>query len=137
MSNSVPPPDAGLASTAVTVVGSVLKLAGVRFSMAIMEFSDARDAFLRVLLLIAIALISSTLALLSISAMVVMLTWDALGWHILLILFIVYLMLAISVLAIARNIIASGKIGFPVTKAELRKDREVLFNDRGETDRRP
>ncbi len=105
--------------------------------MAIMEFSDARDAFLRVLLLIAIALISSTLALLSISAMVVMLTWDALGWHILLILFIVYLMLAISVLAIARNIIASGKIGFPVTKAELRKDREVLFNDRGETDRRP
>lgn len=137
MSTPVPPPDAGLASTAVTVVGSVLKLAGVRFSMAIMEFSDARDAFLRVLLLIAIALISSTLALLSISAIITMLTWDVLGWHILLIFFIGYLMLAIIVLAIARSIIASGKIGFPVTKAELRKDREVLFNDRGDTDRRP
>jgi uncharacterized membrane protein YqjE len=136
MSKPVPPPDAGVASTAVTVVGSVLKLAGVRFSMAIMEFSEARDAFLRVLLLIAIALILSALALLSISAMIVVLTWDALGWRILLIFFIGYLMLAISVLGIARSIIASGKIGFPVTMAELKKDREVLFNDCGETDRR-
>ncbi len=135
MSKSVLPPGAGLASSAATVVGSVLKLARVRFSMAVMEFYDARDAFLRVLLLCAVALIASAFALLSLSVMIVALAWDVLGWRILLILFLGYLMLAISMLLTARSIIASGQIGLPVTLAELKKDRSALFDERGQTDR--
>ncbi len=135
MSKSVLPPGAGLASSAATFIGSVLKLARVRFSMAIMEFSDARDAFLRVLLFGAVALIASAFALLSLSVMIVALAWDALGWRIFLILFLGYLMLAIGMLWTARSIIASGQIGVPVTLAELKKDRAALFDDHGQTDR--
>lgn len=65
--------------------------------------------------------------------MIVALAWDALGWRILLILSLGYLMLAISMFWTARRIIASGQIGLPVTLAELKKDRAALFDERDET----
>lgn len=103
--------------------------------MAMMEFSDARDAFLRVLLFSAVALIASAFAILSLSAMIVAVAWDALGWRILFILFLGYVVLAIGMLWTARSIIASGQIGLPVTLAELKKDRAALFDEHGQTDR--
>lgn len=116
----------GLASSAGTVVSSVLKLIGVRLSMAMLELADARDAVFRVVLLAALAVLASAFALLSLSAMLVALMWDALGWRILLILFVAYLALALGMLWRARSIIASGQIGLPITLAELQKDRDAL-----------
>ena len=66
MSSSVRPPHGGLASNAAAILDGVLKLLGVRFSMAIMEFADARAAFFQVFLLGVGALLTSTFALLSI-----------------------------------------------------------------------
>ena len=134
MSSSVLPPNGGIALNVMTIIKSLLKLVGVRFAMAAMEFSDARDAFARVLLLGAIALLTSAFALLSISGMVVALTWETLGWRIFLMLFLVYLLLTIALLWKVRSIIASGKIGLPVTLAELKKDRAVLFDELGDSD---
>jgi uncharacterized membrane protein YqjE len=116
----------GLASSAGTVVSSVLKLIGVRLSMAMLELADARDAVFRVVLLAALAVLASAFALLSLSALLVALMWDALGWRILLILFVAYLALALGMLWRARSIIASGQIGLPITLAELQKDRHAL-----------
>jgi uncharacterized membrane protein YqjE len=59
-----------------------------------------------------------------------MLAWDTLGWHILLILTVVYGALAAGLLWRARAILASGLIGLPLTLSELRKDRAALFGDR-------
>ena len=134
MSSSVRPPHGGLASNAAAILDGVLKLLGVRFSMAIMEFADARAAFFQVLLLGAGALLASTFALLSISGMIVVLAWEALGWRIFLILFFAYLLLTIYLLWSVRNIIASGKIGLPLTLAELKKDRVVIFDEQGDPD---
>ena len=134
MSSSVQPPHGGLASNAAAILDGVLKLLGVRFSMAIMEFADARAAFFQVLLLGAGALLASTFALLSISGMIVVLAWEALGWRIFLILFFAYLLLTIYLLWSVRNIIASGKIGLPLTLAELKKDRVVIFDEQGDPD---
>ena len=110
MSSSARPPNSGLASNTTTVIETVMKLGGVRFSMAIMEFSDARDDFVRVLLLGAIALLASAFALLSISGMIVVLAWETLGWRIFMILFLGYLLMTIALLARARRIIAPVKI---------------------------
>ena len=134
MSSSVRPPHGGLASNAAAILDGVLKLLGVRFSMAIMEFADARAAFFQVLLLGVGALFASIFALLSISGMIVVLAWEALGWRIFLILFFAYLLLTISLLWRVCNVIASGKIGLPLTLAELKKDRAVLFDDQGDPD---
>jgi uncharacterized membrane protein YqjE len=134
MSSSVRPPDGGLTSNVGTILEGALKLLGVRFSMAIMELADARNAFFQVLLFGAIAILASAFALLSISGMIVVLAWEALGWRIFLILFLGYLLLTLVLLWRARGIIASGKIGLPLTLAELKKDRVVFFDEQGDPD---
>jgi uncharacterized membrane protein YqjE len=134
MSSSVRPPNGGLASNAAAIIGGLLKLLGVRFSMAIMELADARAAFFQVLLLGVIAILTSMFALFSISGMIVVLAWEALGWRIFLILFFAYLLLTISLLWRVCNVIASGKIGLPLTLAELKKDRAVLFDEQSDPD---
>ena len=136
MNSSVVPPRAGITSNFMYAIQSVLKLFGVRFAMAAIEFSDARDAFLRLMLLGVIALLTSVFSLLSISGMIVALAWEALGWRIFLILSLAYLLLTITLLWRVRSIIASGKIGLPVTLAELKKDRSALFDELGDLDKK-
>jgi uncharacterized membrane protein YqjE len=102
--------------------------------MAILELAEARDTLLRVLLLSAFALIAAVFALLSISGMVVVLAWAALGWRVFLLLFLFYFLLTIALLLKARSLIASGKIGLPVTLTELKKDRLAIFNELGYPD---
>jgi len=136
MNASAEPPGSGLASNVGTLIASVLKLIGVRLSMAVMELADARDAVLRVLLLGALAVLAAAFALLSLSAMIVALAWDAMGWRILLILFLAYLLLAVSMLWKARSIIASGQIGLPTTLAELEKDRAALLDQYDDTEQK-
>jgi uncharacterized membrane protein YqjE len=136
MNASAEPPASGLASNVGTMITSVLKLIGVRLSMAVMELADARDAVLRVLLLGALAVLAAAFALLSLSAMIIALAWDAMGWRILLILFLAYLLLTLGMLWKARSIIASGQIGFPTTLAELEKDRAALLDQHDDTEQK-
>jgi uncharacterized membrane protein YqjE len=134
MSSSVLPPNGGLVSNAYAILQTVIKLAGVRVSLALMEFSDARDTLFRVLLLGTLALLGLVFALLSISGMIVMLAWETLGWRIFLILFLVYFLMTIALLCKAHSLIASGKIGFPLTLSELKKDRDALFDQQFDQD---
>ena len=129
MSEADRQPEPGLVSSAASIAGNALKLLGVRASLATLELADARDATLSVLLLGAAALGAASLALVSLSALVIVLAWEALGWRILLILFIAYGALAYGLLWRARAIIASGRIGMPLTLSELSKDREALFGE--------
>lgn len=122
-------PEPGLIASVTTIAGNALKLAGVRASLAVLELADARDAAFSLVLLGAAALGAAALALISLSALIVMLTWDALGWRILLILFVTYLAIAIGLLWRARAILSSGQIGLPLTLSELRKDRAALLGE--------
>lgn len=125
-------PEPGLISSVTTIADNALKLLGVRASLATLELADARDAALRVLLLGAAALAVAMLALIGVSALIVMLAWDALGWRILLILSVAYLAMAAILLWRARAIVASGQIGLPLTLAELQKDRAALLGEQGD-----
>lgn len=131
------PPEPGLFSSAAAIAGNLLKLFGVRASLATLELADARDAALSVFLLGAAALGAAALALVSLSALVVMLAWDTLGWRILLILFLAYLALAAWLFTRARSIVSSGRIGLPLTLSELRKDRDALFGQQGDAEDGP
>ena len=136
MNSSSRSPSDDLSFKVMTVIKSALRLAGVRFSMATIELAEARDTFLRVVLLGMLALITLVFALLSLSGLIVVLAWETLGWRILMILFLAYLLLTLVVLWRARGVIATGKLGLPVTFAEIKKDRAVLFGEQGDPDYR-
>jgi hypothetical protein len=55
------------------------------------------------------------------------LTWDALGWRIVLILTLAYASIAIVLVKQIRRIIYAGRLGLPATVAELKQDSEVLM----------
>ena len=118
---------AGVLSSAGTLAGSLLKLLGVRVSYAMLELADARDAMLRVLLLGVAALGAAALALVSLSAWLVVLLWHALGVWTLLILFVAYAAAKEMPLLRASRIVDEGLLGLPVTVAELQKDRAAIF----------
>lgn len=116
----------GLASNGRALVSNLLGLLRARSSLAVLELGDARDALLQVLFVGAAALLLSGFALACLSALIVALCWNAMGWGILLLLFVVYAGLAVMLLQRARAIVASGRIGLPATMEELRKDRDAL-----------
>lgn len=120
------PATPGLAAHARLLITSLVGLVRTRSSLAVLELADARDALLQVLFMGAAALLLAGFALACLSALVVALCWDALGWGILMVLFLVYAGLAVMLLNRARTIVASGRIGLPATMDELRKDREAL-----------
>lgn len=121
------PSPPGLFASAAALAANLGALLGTRASYALLELEDARDALLRVLMFGAAALGAAALALVGLSALLVVVFWDALGWAILLILSIGYGVLAWLLLQRARRILDEGRVGLPVTLAELRKDREALF----------
>ncbi len=120
------PATPGLTDNARLLVSSLLGLVRARSSLAVLELADARDAVLQVLFIGATALLLSGFALACLSALIVALCWNALGWGILLVLFLVYAGAALMLLQRARAIVASGRIGLPSTLEELRKDRDAL-----------
>lgn len=127
MSDDSRSPGAGMFASASTWAGSITKLLGVRVSYALLELADARDALLRLLLVGAAALATAVLALISLSALIVLLCWDALGWVSLLLLFVVYAGAALLLLRRARRIVVEGQLDLSETMAELRKDHAAIF----------
>ncbi len=119
----------GLFAGAGALGTGLFRLLGLRASYALLELGDARDALLRVLLFGAAALIAAGLALVGLSALLIVLFWHLLGGYIVLILTVAYSLLAGLLLWRAQRIVAAGQVGLPVTLAELRKDRAALFGD--------
>jgi uncharacterized membrane protein YqjE len=70
---------------------------------------------------------AASFAVIALSALLVVLTWDALGWRILLILTLAYAAIAAVLVRQIRRIIYDGRLGLPATVAELKQDSEVLI----------
>ena len=117
---------AGLIPGLSAFLRSAWQLLGSRAALAVLELADARDALLSVLLLGAGAFFIAGLALLCLTAMIVALSWDSLGWRILLILTLIYAALAALLVLRLRRIFAEGRLGLPLTLAELKKDGDAL-----------
>jgi uncharacterized membrane protein YqjE len=98
-----------------------------RIELAALELAEVRTNLLKLVLVSALGLIAVWFALAYWSALLVYLTWDSLGWKILLIVAMGFTAAAIGVLFYVRNIVALGKLSMPATMSELRNDRDALL----------
>ena len=127
MAGATPEPETGLLANARALAGSMAGLFGARAKLAALELGEARDALLQVMLFGAAGVLATGFALLCLSGLIIVLSWEALGWRVLLLLFLAYALLAAFLLRSARKLLMSGAVGLPTTLAELQKDRDTLF----------
>ena len=119
--------DHGLGATTRELIQHIIGLIRARLSLAALELSEARDAALLVIALAVGAFIAGSFALIALSALIVVLTWDAMGWRIVLLLTLAYAGIAAILIYQIRRIIRAGRLGLPATLAELKQDSETLM----------
>lgn len=120
-------PGPGLIVGLIAIAKNVFGLALNRIELAALEFSEVRANFLKLLLVFACGIMAVWFALAYWTALLVYLSWDTLGWKVLLILAAVFTLLAVGIFLYARSILAQGRLSMPVTMAELRNDRDALL----------
>ena len=114
---------AGLAAITRNFAGLMLN----RLELFALELSDARTNLLRLLLMSSLGLIATCFAIAYWSVLVVYLTWDSLGWKILLFFSLLFTVAAIVLWRFACAVVAQGKLSLPATMQELRNDRDALL----------
>lgn len=98
-----------------------------RVELAALELSQVRTNLLKLLLAAAVGLFMALFAFAYWTALIVYLSWDALGWKILLILAAVFSVATIAVGRYVSRILRDGKLSIPATLAELGRDRDALL----------
>ena len=98
-----------------------------RVELASIELSEVRNHLLKLIVVAALALVAGLFAVAFGSMTVVVLAWDTLGWKILLIMMLVFVVLAAALALYARNMLRQDKLSLPATMAELKADRDMLL----------
>jgi uncharacterized membrane protein YqjE len=98
-----------------------------RIELATLELSELRDNLLKLSLVFALSLIMIFFVIAFAVALIVALSWDSLGWKILLILLLVFSALACGLLYYLRNMLKQGKLSLPSTMLALKTDRDMLL----------
>lgn len=109
------------------VARNLFALFVTRVELAALELGEARDHLARTLLIGALGVLLACFALAGWTALLVVLSWDALGWKVLLLVALFYSVLAVLALVTARSMLAQDKLSLPATMAELRSDRDALL----------
>lgn len=99
-----------------------------RLELAALEATALGINLAKLAALGAAALLGGLFAVAYWSVLVVALAWDAMGAWILLLMAILFSAVVAGALVAARNIVRSGKLSLPTTMAELRHDRDTLFD---------
>jgi len=113
----------GISGLAKNLFGLVVS----RVELAALELSEVRNHLIELVALFAGAVLAVWFALAYGTAMIVALAWDAMGWKILLVLFIVFLVITAVLLMKGLALLKQGKLAFPETMNELRNDRDALL----------
>lgn len=117
----------GLMSGLADMSKNLFALFVSRIELAAVELGEVRSNLLKLLLISAFGLIAAGFALVFWSGLLVFLTWDYLGWKILLIVAAVFTALAVGLFLQVRSMIKAGRLSMPDTLAELRSDRDALL----------
>ena len=112
----------GMARLARNMFGLLLN----RIELAALELSEVRANFLKLALIFALGIVVAWFAIAYWSVLLVMLTWDALGWKIVAIIAALFTGLAAWLFSHARTMLSEGKLSMPVTMSELRNDGDAL-----------
>lgn len=114
---------ASLAGVARNTAGLVLS----RLELASIELSEVRNHLLKLIVVAAVALVAGLFAVAFGSMTIVVLAWDSLGWRILLIMMLFFLVVAVLLGLYARAMLQEDKLSLPATMAELKADRDMLL----------
>lgn len=98
-----------------------------RMELAALELSEVRNHVMALLAVFALAVICSWFAIAYGTAIIVALAWEAMGWKILLILFLVFVAITAALGFKAMAMLKEGKLAFPETMNELKNDRDMLL----------
>lgn len=98
-----------------------------RVELAALELAAVRTQLLKLFLVAALGILTAWFALAFWSVLVVYLSWDALGWKILLILAAGFTLVTLAIGWYVRSLVTQGGLSMPATLAELARDRDALL----------
>ena len=113
----------GLASMAKNLFGLLVN----RIELASVELAEVRSTLITLTVVFGLGIIAVWFAVAYWSMLIVLLTWDTLGWKILLIIALVFTFAAIGIFRYAQALLSQGRLSMPATLAELRSDRDALL----------
>jgi uncharacterized membrane protein YqjE len=113
----------GITGLAKNLFGLVVS----RVELAALELTEVRNHVIELVAIFAMAVLATWFALAYGTATIVALAWDEMGWKILLVMFIVFLVITGALVAKGLAMLKQGKLAFPETMKELRNDRDVLM----------
>lgn len=112
----------GISGLAKNLFGLVVS----RVELAALELSEVRNHVIELVAIFACAVLAVWFALAYGTAMIVALAWDAMGWKILLVMFLVFAVITAVLIAKGLAMLKQGKLALPETMNELRADRDAL-----------
>jgi uncharacterized membrane protein YqjE len=113
----------GITGLAKNLFGLVVS----RVELAALELTEVRNHVIELIAIFATAALATWFALAYGTATIVALAWDAMGWKILLIMFLVFAVITVVLIMKGLSLIKAGKLAFPETMKELRNDRDMLM----------
>jgi uncharacterized membrane protein YqjE len=127
MDESIAVPAAGFIAGVTGVARNGIGLLLSRLELAVLELSEVRNRLLKLALVFALAMVAVWFAIVYGSLLVVYLTWEILGWKVLLIMALGFAALAAGLLLYACSMTRQGKLSLAATMAELKADRDMLL----------
>jgi uncharacterized membrane protein YqjE len=98
-----------------------------RVELAAIELTEVRNHAIELIALFACGALAAVFALAYGTGLIVALAWDAMGWKILLVMFLVFLAIAAALILKGLSMLKQGKLSFPATMKELQHDRDMLL----------
>lgn len=113
----------GITGLAKNLFGLVMS----RVELAALELTEVRNHLIELIAIFAGAILATWFALAYGTATIVALAWDEMGWKILLVMFIVFIVITGILVAKGLSLLKQGKLAFPETMKELRNDRDMIL----------
>jgi len=98
-----------------------------RVELAAIELTEVRNHAIELIALFVCGALAAVFALAYGTGLIVALAWDAMGWKILLVMFLVFLAIAVALVMKGLSMLKQGKLSFPATMKELQHDRDMLL----------
>lgn len=125
--SDIPDSSSGLIAGVIGIARNGFGLLVSRVELAALELAEIRTNLVKLLLVAALGIVAAWFAIAYWTILIVMLSWQTMGWTILLILAAMFTLLAGGVFWYAQSILRQGKLSMHDTMAELRSDRDHLM----------
>jgi uncharacterized membrane protein YqjE len=98
-----------------------------RVELAALELAEVRNHLIELIALFAGAVLAAWFAIAFGTATIVAAAWEAMGWKILLIMFLVFAVITAGLVFKGLSMLKQNKLAFPETMNELKNDRDMLL----------